>query len=146
MRRAPRIVAIVAGVAGLLALGLWAGFRRQYVVPAAGLLDVTTRATPQEVIVSGVLLSSMARVTKTTFAPYKDGVLVRVYVDLIRPGDDSDQVMRSFSARVPRSSSGVIYVGDDQAWETVGQLYGLAVRVPREKEWAAKAVWREAGR
>jgi len=32
---------------GALALVVWVGFKREYVMPASGLVDVTTTATPQ---------------------------------------------------------------------------------------------------
>ena len=138
---------VAGGALGVLAVFVWAGFKRQYVIPASGLLDVTATAMPRQVLVSGVLLSSMAHVTRTTTEPYKEGVIVRVYVDLIRPGDDLDKLTRSFSTAVPRSQeTRVIYIGDGQEWETIGQLYGVPVRVPHRKEWAAKVVWRETTR
>ena len=139
---------LIAGTALLLlAVVIALGFKRENVVPAAGLLDVVAVATPRQVVVSGVLLSSMAHVTKTTATPYKDGVLVRVYVDLIRPDDDLDRLTRTFSVPVPRSrDAGIVYIGESQKWETVGQLYGMPVRVPHRREWAAKPVWRESTR
>lgn len=140
-----RVSLLIVGVVGLLAAGIWASFKRDYVVPAPGLLDVTTRGTAQEVVVSGVLLSSTAHVTRTSTGPYKEGVIVRVHVDLIRPNDDLDRLTRTFSATVPRSSrTRVIYLGDGQEWETVGRLFGMPLRVPRRKDWAAKIVWRDA--
>jgi len=143
MSRTVAKYSIAAGVLGVIAIVIWAGFKREYVIPASGLLDVKTGTTPGEVVVSGVLLSSMSHVTKTTAEPYRDGVIVRVYVDLIGPDDDLNRLKRAFSCVVPRSKSiKVIYLGDSQEWETVGKLYGVPVRVPRHKEWAAKVVWR----
>jgi hypothetical protein len=95
-------------------------------------------------MVSGVLLSSMAYVKNTTTEPYRDGVIVRVYVGLIPATGNLGKLTRTFAASVPRSrGTRFIYVGDGQEWETVGRLYGAPVRIPRDKNSAAKVVWRE---
>ncbi|HYC61037.1 MAG TPA: hypothetical protein VEK79_15860 [Thermoanaerobaculia bacterium] len=136
---------IGTGAVGVIAVIAWIGFKRQYVIPAAGLLDVTAVAGPRDVVVSGVLLSSMSHVTKTTTDRYADGVIVRVYVELIPvDGTSLASLTRTFTAAVPRSRDArVIYVGDARERETVGSLYGLPVRVPRRDESAARVVWRE---
>jgi hypothetical protein len=135
---------IGGGVLAVLAAFSWIGFRREYVVPASGLLDITAVAGSRHIVVSGVLLSSMSYVRKTTTEPYRDGVIVRVYVGLIPTTGNLDKLTRTFATSVPRSrDTRVIYVGDGQQWETVGRLYGAAVRMPRDENAAAKIVWRE---
>ena len=138
---------IGGGVLGVLAAVFWIGFRREYVVPARGLLDVTAVTGSRQIVVSGVLLSSMAYVRKTTVEPYRDGVIVRVYVDVIPSTGDLHGLTRTFAASLPRThDTTVIYVGDGQEWETVGRLYGVALRIPRHKDEAAKVIWRENGK
>ncbi len=55
------------------------GFQREYVVSPDGLLDLSARRRGQGVVVvSGAIMSSGAKITKTTVARSDNVVLVRV--------------------------------------------------------------------
>lgn len=104
---------------------------------AHSLLDLTATANPREVVVSAVLLSSMALITEAKAAFHKDGVIIRVYADLIEPDDDRNALTNRFTVTVPRSEDvRVLYAGEKG--RTVGRLFGVPVRVPRRDDSAAK--------
>ena len=63
------------------------GFRREYVLPADGLVDVQATTSDGDVVVSGAIRASGGRITKTTVRRYGDELVVRVFATAIRSGE-----------------------------------------------------------
>jgi hypothetical protein len=120
-------------------------FKREYVVPSDGLLAVRARERGTQVIVTGALKSSGAKITKTTLTRHRGDVLVRVYAAGIGPTDKPQDCVGTFSVAIPRTSDvHVISVGESAGWMTVGEIFQfLPVRLPRlrNEPSAVTVVW-----
>jgi hypothetical protein len=134
------IVMLLAIAAALIVIG----FTREYAVPASGLLELTAFPSADEVVVTGILLSSDARIARVTTTRYADVVLVRVYTQRITDDDDPKTVRGNFAVAIPRRSGmTAIAVGERAHTVTVGRLFGIPIRMPwiPENEGASLIVW-----
>ncbi|SRR5258707_10740953 len=120
-------------------------FKRVYVFPADGLLELTAVPSSTGVTVSGALKSSGAKIVKITTTRDGDEALVRIYGDAISPTDNPKCCPGTFSTSVA-TAGGLrdIGVGDSTRFITVGTLFGIPLRAPRwsKSDAACRIVWR----
>lgn len=140
LQKAAFTVVITALVSVIVAVG----FSREYAVTAPGLLDLKAAANDREIVVTGILLGSGGRITRTTTTRYGDVLLVRVYATAIEEDASPAIVRGTFAAVIPRDPRITsIVVGERSDTITIGRLYGLPIRIPRlpRRESAGSMVW-----
>lgn len=124
---------------------VYATFTRDYPVSADGLVEVRATAVGRTVIVSGVILSSGSRISRTTLATEGHHYMIRIYTIPIQDTDDARRVTGRFTVTLPLQSNMRITVGDGQRLKTIGRLCGWPVRIPRLRldRLAERTVWPE---
>jgi hypothetical protein len=139
-----RIYAIALLSVATLVVVVAFSFKREYVLPATGLLELSAAENSGVVVVSGAIRSSGAKITRITTTRFDDYVLVRVYADAIRSSDDPKDCAGTFIIPVALSPEmSAIKVGESPRSVTVGQVFGVPIRVPRFRRHpsAVRVVW-----
>lgn len=116
-------------------------FRREYVVPPAGLVDVAVTPHKGFVTVSAGLLSSGARVSRTSVSVRDGSALVRIYMVALTGHDHEPS--RIASIDVPLAGLKSIEIGDSPRSITVGHVFCVAVSLPRMRRDpdASRLIW-----
>jgi hypothetical protein len=125
------VIGITVVVIVLIAIVVTA-FKRKYVLPSSGLVGLQAHTENNRVIVSGSILPSGAKITKTTLERNHGAALVRVYVAGIEPTDRPEDCRGAFAVVVPLTEDiTAVAAGESSRWLTVGEVFGIPVRIPK---------------